>query len=86
MAIITISRELGSLGTEIAQALADQLHYDYIDKGKIASSLAGFGLQAPEVERFDEKNRLSGIPCRLTTSFWQPIISASAAERVWEEV
>jgi len=55
MSVITISRQLASLGTEIAQAVAETLHYDYVDKEKIAGALADYGLPAPEIERFDEK-------------------------------
>ena len=35
MAIVTISRQVGSLGTEIAQAVASKLQYEYLDKEKI---------------------------------------------------
>jgi cytidylate kinase len=55
MAIITISRQLGSLGTEVAQGLAEKFHYEYVDKEKIAEALAPFGLLAPDMEMFDEK-------------------------------
>ncbi len=55
MAVITISKQLGSLGTEIAQAVARKLNYEYIDKEKIARALAGYGLPMTAVEKFDEK-------------------------------
>ncbi len=55
MAVITVSRQVGSLGTEIAQTLADRLQYDYVDKEKIGKALMGLGLPEPELERFDEK-------------------------------
>lgn len=55
MATITISRQLGSLGTEIAQRVADQLDYSHIDKKRIEEALSNYGLFAPEVEKFDEK-------------------------------
>ena len=32
MAIITISRQTGSLGDEIVKAAAEKLHYKYVDK------------------------------------------------------
>jgi len=35
MSVTTISRQLGSLGTEIAQAAANRLNYQYVDKEKI---------------------------------------------------
>lgn len=55
MSIITISRQLGSLGTEIAQGVAEKLNYEYVDKEKIGKILADFGFEAPELEKFDEK-------------------------------
>ena len=55
MAILTISRLLGSLGTEIARAVASKLQYEYLDKEKIEKALVGRGLPMPEVEKFDEK-------------------------------
>ena len=55
MSVVTISRELGSLGTEIARAVAEKLNYEYIDKEKIAQALANLGLSALTVEKFDEK-------------------------------
>jgi cytidylate kinase len=55
MSVITISRQLGSLGTEIAHAVANELNYEYIDKEKIGKALRDYGLSAFEVETFDEK-------------------------------
>jgi cytidylate kinase len=55
MPVITISRQLGSLGTEIAQMVAEELKYDYMDKEKIAQALADYGMSTPEVDKFDEK-------------------------------
>jgi cytidylate kinase len=55
MSVITISRQLGSLGTEIAQGVAEKLSYEYVDKKKITEALSPYGLFAPDVEKFDEK-------------------------------
>jgi hypothetical protein len=55
MSVITVSRQLGSFGTEIAQRVAEKLNYEYLDKEKIEKALADYGLPAPVVERFDEK-------------------------------
>jgi cytidylate kinase len=41
MAVITVSRQLGSLGTEIAQKVAEVLQYEFVDKEKIGMTLAG---------------------------------------------
>ncbi len=55
MAVITVSRQMGSLGTEMARILAERLQYEYVDKEKIGKALMTLGLPEPEVERFDEK-------------------------------
>jgi len=55
MAVITVSRQMGSLGTEMAQVLAKRLEYEYVDKEKIGEALKTLGIPEPEVERFDEK-------------------------------
>jgi cytidylate kinase len=55
MAIVTVSRQAGSLGTEIARAVASKLQYEYLDKEKIEKALVDCGLPLPEVEKFDEK-------------------------------
>ena len=55
MAIVTVSRQSGSLGTEIARAVASKLQYEYLDKDKIEKALVDCGLPMPEVEKFDEK-------------------------------
>ena len=55
MAMVTISRQLGSLGTEIGQGVAEKLRYEYVDKKMVTEALANYGLFAPEVEKFDEK-------------------------------
>jgi cytidylate kinase len=55
MCLITISRQLGSLGTEIAQAVGENLNYEYVDKPKIEKALSDYGLHATVVGKFDEK-------------------------------
>ncbi len=55
MSMITISRQLGSLSTEIARGVAEKMNYEYVDKEKIGKILADFGFGAPELEKFDEK-------------------------------
>ena len=63
MSIITISRQMGSRGAEIAQAVPKEINYEYMDKNKIAEALRKYGLQSLGIETFDEKNRYSGIIC-----------------------
>jgi len=55
MAIITVSRQLGSFGDEIAQNVANHLNYEYVDKLKIGEAVALQGLPAAQMEKFDEK-------------------------------
>jgi cytidylate kinase len=55
MAIITLSRQKGSLGDEIAKAVAESLRYAWVDKPKIGDAMAGLGLSASEFEKFDER-------------------------------
>ncbi|NWF53387.1 MAG: cytidylate kinase family protein [Syntrophaceae bacterium] len=55
MAVITVSRQMGSLGTEIAQKVAEVLQYDFVDKEKMAEALATYGLPEPDLDKFDEK-------------------------------
>jgi cytidylate kinase len=43
MAILTISREFGSGGREIGQAVAQQLGYDYVDKARILGDIKAIG-------------------------------------------
>lgn len=56
MAVITISRQMGSLGTEIAQEVAGKLKYKYLDREGIEQGLATHGLRGAEVEKYDEKS------------------------------
>jgi cytidylate kinase len=43
MAILTVSRELGSGGSEIARAVASELNYDYLDKQRILDDIKAAG-------------------------------------------
>ncbi|HAK45756.1 MAG TPA: cytidylate kinase-like family protein [Spirochaeta sp.] len=43
MAVITISRKLGSMGTYIGRKLAEKLEYDYIDKVKLSKIMKDYG-------------------------------------------
>ena len=55
MAIITISRQAGSLGDEIGKETAHTLGYDYIEKVQISEILSGLGFSLSDIDRFDEK-------------------------------
>ncbi len=56
MSVITISREAGSLGDEIANLLAEELNYKLLDPDKIKDVLSIKGVERPVIEQFDEKN------------------------------
>lgn len=55
MAIITLSRELGSLGTEIADTLSSRLGYSKLDKESLEVLLKKLGMTEPQFERDDER-------------------------------
>jgi cytidylate kinase len=44
MAVVTISREFGSAGREVAHKAAELLGYHFVDKAAIGRVLAGYGL------------------------------------------
>jgi cytidylate kinase len=55
MAVLTIARKYGSGGREIGQAIAKQLNYDYIDRGRILNDMRAEGKQWEEqAKQFDE--------------------------------
>ena len=55
MAIITISRQTGSLGDEIAKAVAENLGYEHIEKSQISKVLSGLGFSLADIDKYDEK-------------------------------
>ena len=55
MAIITLSRELGSLGTEIAETLSSRLGYPRLDKESLEVLLRELGMSEPRLVADDEK-------------------------------
>lgn len=55
MPIITISRQKGSLGDEIARSTADKLGYTYIEKIQISETLSKLGFSLSDVDKYDEK-------------------------------
>ena len=55
MAIITISREMGSGGIPIAHKVAEKLGYQLVDGEMIMASAAAYGLSPEGVEQADEK-------------------------------
>ena len=56
MAIITISRQEGSLSREIASGIAEKFKWDYIDKANIEKVLEdGYGVSLKNFNKYDEK-------------------------------
>jgi len=56
MAILTISRRYGSGGRDIGHAVADLLHYDYVDRKRILEDIGKSGHQWGEfAKQYDEK-------------------------------
>lgn len=61
MGIITISRQFGSQGNEIAKQLADALQYKLIGKEALEEVFKAHGISSDEIDKYDEK----------TPAFWQ---------------
>lgn len=55
MAVITISRQTGSLGNEIAKAAAEKLRYNRVGQSELSDALTEQGLGTREFEKFDGK-------------------------------
>ena len=55
MAIITISREMGTGAYQIAREVAKKLKYTLVDGAKIAELAPQYGISADTLERVDEK-------------------------------
>jgi cytidylate kinase len=67
MAVITISREYGSSGSEVARKTADLLGYHLVDKAAIGRILAGYGLIDFEREFETEAGIWSAFDTRFRT-------------------
>ena len=55
MSYITVSRQLGSLGSEIARQLCQGFAWPCLDKESLEEAFRQYGLPRESVERFDEK-------------------------------
>lgn len=56
MSIITVSRQYGSLGKEIAERFASELGYKFLDKKSLESQYGRFGIPDVRFEKYDEKS------------------------------
>ncbi len=56
MAIITISRQMGSFGTKIAKSLQDKTGYSFLDKELLEKELVNkYSIPEDQAKRYDEK-------------------------------
>jgi cytidylate kinase len=55
MAIITISRQLASLGDETANELAKLLDCRFVDKASLEDRMKSYGVVGPKLEKYDER-------------------------------
>jgi len=55
MAIITIARQIGSLGNEIAVDVAQHLHYALVDQAKLQEAAQAYGMLKSELEEVHER-------------------------------
>jgi cytidylate kinase len=55
MAIITIARQIGSLGNEIAADVAQRLKYTLVDQMKLQEAAEGYGMLKSELEEVHER-------------------------------
>ncbi len=56
MSIITISRQFGSYGKEIAERIASELGYKFMDKKSLEAQYGKYGIPDVRFEKYDEKN------------------------------
>ncbi len=74
MAVITISRELGSGGEEIARRICDTLKYRYFDKQLMIDAAAGIGLAKDHVVDYSEdRYQVQNVLARLFRPGPRPI-------------
>ncbi len=55
MRVITLSRQFGSGGSEIAKAVSDKLGIKYVDKSIVAEAAASSGIAKEHFEKADER-------------------------------
>ena len=55
MAIITVSRQLASLGDEIAAKIAERLGYNFVGKKELEKRIVSLGFPESKLSKFDEK-------------------------------
>ena len=81
MAVITISRQYGSGGDEIASRVCDLLGYQHFDKRMIARATMEVGLSEQEIVDYSEENHK--VRTFLDRLFGRQTVVAST--RIWKE-
>jgi CMP/dCMP kinase len=82
MAVITISRELGSGGNDIAHRVCDMLRYRYFDKQLLIDAAGEFGLAKDHVIDYSEdRYEVQNLLTRLFRSGPRPIKRVSVPQR-----
>ena len=66
MAIITLARERGAMGDEVARELAKQLNYRFVDKKVVDERLGDMGIEEKHRKAYDEKK--PGLFAALSTA------------------
>jgi CMP/dCMP kinase len=81
MSVITISRQFGSHGDEIAARVGDILHYQKFDKSIITQAAAEAGLHSEDITDYSEENYR--VRSFLNRIFGRP--TALGQARMWKE-
>lgn len=55
MAIITVSRQLASLGDEVSERIAEKLGYKFFGKKELEKRIVSLGFPAAKLSKFDER-------------------------------
>lgn len=55
MGIITVSRQLASLGDEISKKIAEKLGYTFVSKAELEKRIVSLGFPKSKLSKFDEK-------------------------------
>jgi|PlaIllAssembly_1097288.scaffolds.fasta_scaffold1494645_1 hypothetical protein len=64
MSTVTISRQPGSLGTEIAQGVAEEIRYEYVDKKKLPKPCLRMAYLSLMWKSLMRESPLLGVPFR----------------------
>ena len=85
MAIVTISRQAGSLGDEIARSAAEKLGCRYIEKNQISETLSKLGFSGSDVDKYDEKKPSVWQTLSIQKKLFAHLIQAAVYELATEQ-